>query len=667
MSKRKVSIRIFSLSFLILFLELALIRWIPGHLRLVGFFSNLILLGTFLGMGVGILMARHKINLIVFFPVILAFLVFIVVLFRIEVIVSSPNALYFKAIPEKNIQVEPEIILPAVFLLCAFIFASISQDLGRLFSKVENLAAYSADICGSLAGIILFSILSYFSTPAYAWFLAAFIIYFYLIADKPKKYLILTSIIMVLVTTVTYMASSGSVWSPYYKITVREIPDSRSSDKLYALNVNNISHQYIGKYQSREPYYYLPYQLFKEPKFEKILIIGSGGGPDVATALGLNPYVSHIDAVEIDPKIGEYGKILNPDKPYDDKRVSLHITDGRAFVQNTDKKYDLIIYALTDSLVLTSYTSNVRLESFLFTKEAFNLAKDHLTGNGLFVLYNYYREDWLIDKIAKITESVFGYPPYEVSYGGEVKGAIFLTGPKIKDILPGLRLRRMSIDKPIDLASDDWPFLYLREKGIPWFYLKFLAVIFIISIITVALTFVRKKERYFDWRFFTFGAGFMLLETKSLVTFGLLFGNTWLVNSLVIAAILLFVLLANLVSMRFSFNHMFIAYVLLFGILVLNYTLPISYFLKLSLTVRYVAASVFYFSPVFLANLIFSQFFKDSSRADVSIGSNLLGAVLGGLLEYLSLAFGYRFLIIIIGLFYLLSLLKIGRVNIIKT
>jgi hypothetical protein len=107
----------------------------------------------------------------------------------------------------------------------------------------------------------------------------------------------------------------------------------------------------------------------------------------------------HVDAVEIDPAIQQIGVDQHPLKPYADPRVTRYVNDGRAFLRTTTKQYDLVIFALPDSLTLVSSTGNVRLESFLFTVEAFGSVRDHLTPDGIFVLYNYYREPWLVTKI----------------------------------------------------------------------------------------------------------------------------------------------------------------------------------------------------------------------------------------------------------------------------
>ena len=91
-----------------------------------------------------------------------------------------------------------------------------------------------------------------------------------------------------------------------------------------------------------------------------MLIIGAGSGSDVAIALSKG--AKHIDAVDIDPRIMQIGVEKNPDQPYHDPRVTRHINDGRAFLETTDTKYDLILFALPDSLALVTGASQIRLE-----------------------------------------------------------------------------------------------------------------------------------------------------------------------------------------------------------------------------------------------------------------------------------------------------------------
>lgn len=120
-----------------------------------------------------------------------------------------------------------------------------------------------------------------------------------------------------------------------------------------------------------------------------------------------------MDAVEIDPRLQQIGAQLHPAKPYDDPRVHVHINDGRAFLERTHTKYDLVVLALPDSLTLVSGASNLRLESYLFTRQAFEAARDHLAPNGAFVMYNYYRTSWLIDRFAGTLEDIYGHALYD--------------------------------------------------------------------------------------------------------------------------------------------------------------------------------------------------------------------------------------------------------------
>ena len=181
-------------------------------------------------------------------------------------------------------------------------------------------------------------------------------------------------------------AVAGSVvWSPYYRITWGQI------DEGTAVEVNGIPHQAITTTELRrtaEPTYFLPYERAVEPP-ERVLVIGAGTGADVAIAL--TEGAGRVDAVEIDPELYELGRRLNPERPYEDPRVRVIIDDGRAFLERSDDRYDLILFALPDSLTLVSGQSSLRLESYLFTREAMEVARDHLTTDGVFAMYNYYR------------------------------------------------------------------------------------------------------------------------------------------------------------------------------------------------------------------------------------------------------------------------------------
>ena len=151
---------------------------------------------------------------------------------------------------------------------------------------------------------------------------------------------------------------------------------------------------------------------------------------------------------------------------------------------------------------------------------------------------------------------------------------------------------------------------------------------------------------------FFMGVAFLLLETKNIVQFALLFGTTWFVNALVFLGVMLSVLSAVLLSKRVTFRHPARLYLLLLAGLVLAYAVPPSALLSLDFVPRFFAAITIAFLPIFMANLVFAQRFKSTSASATAFGANLLGAMFGGLLEYTSLIIGYRSLLFLVAILY---------------
>lgn len=655
--------RLFITSFAILFFELLCIRWIPAHVRFLGYFMNFIMLASFLGIGLGIMVSRRGKLRLPNFSVWLFLTIAVVILSRFELYLPSTQVLYYVA-GESIAPPENGVVLPVIFFLIAIAFMILSRPLGKLLTALPPLQAYALDILGSLAGIVAFFIISYLSLPPFIWFLILTVLI--LMGVSRTKPITLPFLIGSLVSV--YALGQGSLWSPYYRIQV--YPDDSGG---HLISVNNVGHQTATHYLNKETFYFRVYDLFGQKPFKKVLVLGAGSGSDVAIAL--HNGAEEVDAVEIDPVIYQLGISLNPDHPYDDPRVNVYINDGRSFLRNTTKKYDLIIFALPDSLTLTSGYSSLRLESFLLTTDAIENARNNLTNDGLVVLYNYYREDWLVHKLAGMVDHVFGAPPYVTTYGAYGRAAVIMNGPRLADLDPALNIPYtenvkdispgtgfplpvighglMSADPSLTPASDNWPFIYMPVPTIPTLYLNALGLALIIALLLMALSVPKETMRKFDWHFFLLGVAFMLLETRSLVTFGLLFGNTWMVNSLVFFAILSSVLLAIFFNARFKLTNVWLLYILLFALLMLNYFLPLKTLLGITVpALRYGLASILAFAPIFIANIVFSHSFRDSLSADIAFGSNLLGAMVGGILEYFSLAFGYQALLLLVVVFY---------------
>jgi Spermine/spermidine synthase domain len=642
-------------SFLMLFAELALIRWVSAYIVYVAYFTNFVLLASFLGIGLGFLRARRPRDLSAWAPAALGAVALGVIAFPVQVLRNSAGAATsglngFPAIPMR-------FELPVIFLGVVFAMACISEGVARIFGRFEPLEAYRLDILGSLSGIIAFSVLSFLEAGPLAWGLVLGALFLALAPRRPG-WRRLSSIVLVVAAFGLGAVSSLDTWSPYYRVTVEPTTPQGRTDIV----VNNLPHQSmmpLDLLATSQPFYAKPYTHLAGNPLNDVLIVGAGSGNDVALALSHG--AKHVDAVEIDPVIQAAGRDLHPAHPYQDPRVTTHIDDGRAFLERTDTKYDLILFALPDSLTLVSGQGSLRLESYLFTLEAMQSVRDHLKPGGAFAMYNYYTP-FVFERYANTMLQAFGHEPC-FDPGARISGSrpqsVLTIGRDAGAIqcattwTPG-----RVVPQP---STDDHPFPYILNRAIPAFYLWAMGLILLASIAIVRVGSgapLRQMAGYGD--LFFMGAAFLLLESKSVVQFALLFGTTWLVNSLVFAGILLAVLLAVETARHVKLPHPIVLYVLLLGALTVAWFVPPDRLLSLSLLPRFAAGAALAFAPVFLANLIFAQRFRDVGSSTVAFGANLLGAMLGGVLEYVAIITGYRDLLIVVAILYALAYL-IGR------
>jgi SAM-dependent methyltransferase len=646
---RAERIRLVALAFLMLFVELALIRWAGSNVLHLSYFSNFVLLGSFLGIGIGFLRGTGRRNLFPFAPLALAGLVAFVRFFPVEVRVDENALLFFTTGDLASEGPAPWVTLPVIFVVVAAALACLAQGVARSFAKFEPLEAYRLDVVGSILGIAGFSAVSFTGAPPLVW--GAIAAGLLLALHPPRRVIHLGLVVLPLVVMLVMLGAetftAGNSWSPYYKVTVE-------GDDPAVISVNGVPHQIVHSADTGL-FYDEVYDLLPPGPLGEVLIIGSGSGNDVAVAL--NQGAERIDAVEIDPRIHELGEELHPDQPYADPRVESHIGDGRAFLHRTDRTYDLILFALPDSITLVSGQSSLRLESYLFTQEAVEAVRDRLAPGGTFAMYNYYREPWLVDRLAGTVAEVFGNDPC-VSVGDEVFASIAASND------PGSlqceqRWTPLSADVPAP-ATDNHPFPYLRDRGLPGFYLVAIALILVASLIGVRSAGgpFRQMSPYVD--LFCMGAAFLLLETKHVVQFALLFGTTWFVNALVFAGVLLSVLAAIEVARRWTPRRPGFLYGALAAAVAVAWIVPTHTLLGLAAAPRFAVAVALAFAPIFLANLIFAERFRDVSASTSAFGANLLGAMVGGVLEYFALVIGYRSLLFVVAALYGLAFLT-GR------
>ncbi len=266
-------------------------------------------------------------------------------------------------------------------------------------------------------------------------------------------------------------------------------------------------------------------------------------------------------------------------------------------------------------------------------------------------------------------EDAFGHEPLVNVYGAHK--ASLAAGPLVASLPDGVPPGDTVTGAPDagepepKAATDDWPFLYLRTPFVAPHYLAGLAILLIGAFVSVALASVATGTsiRRFSPHFFVLGVAFLLLNTRSITSFSLLFGTTWVVNSLAFFGILCSVLLAIFVNARWPLRRPTPFYIALFASIAVAFLLPPESLLFEPAWLRYLVAAGLAFAPVFFANLVFSYSFRDTKTADMSFASNLLGAVVGGAIEYVALITGFQFLLVFVALLYALAWLLATRLR----
>ncbi len=667
------SYKLFGYSFLILFFELALIRFIPSNVRIIAYFINLVLVAAFLGMGVGMLRVKWKRNLTQFFPPLLLLLTGACVYFS-NIMVAAPRtgeaiyAIYADLSPHsREWGMVP--VVSIFFTLSTLPFIALGYAMGREFKNFPALHAYAINAAGSLAGLLAFSLLSYFSTPPLFWFGLGGLL-FLLLAGKQQNFVVSVLCLGLIFYLVQNLHQKDhEIWSPYYKINHYQNPHFTS------INVNGSLHQYMVNFspppgsnrtiadQVKQDYQ-LPYRFAKS--WEDVLILGAGSENDVH--LVLEQGAKNIDAVEIDRAIWKLGKELNYQKPYDDPRVQVYIDDARAFLKKTKKKYDVIILGTLDSQTLLSGMSSIRLDNYIYTSEAFRSVREHLKPEGIIILYHMSMNTDIPLKLSKILMDIFGVHPL-IHFEKEHRHFNFtlVAGSKAEDIndfryfFAELKSNDQIIADLVTPPTDDWPYLYLDRPEIPTHYLQAGGFIFLISVVLIIFAAGRKNIKNPDWTLFLLGASFLLLETKSVTEMSLLFGSTWQVNVLVFSAILMLIFGANLFILRkgpFDKTRIFFGLFIAIGI---SYAVPTHSLLALPLAGQWIAGALVTALPLFFAGMLFSQIFEKRQEPTTSLGYNLIGAICGGLLEYSSMALGTKNLYLLALVLYILAFLVHGR------
>jgi spermidine synthase len=680
--------RLLLASFLTLFAELAFIRWIAVEVRVFAYFKNLAILLCFVGFGLGCALASKAVR----WPVAIKAFLGLVLVIRVpwqnarlleglsQSLGAAPDVEIWQAGNVWNWAhfLVAAIVAEALFLLLVSVFVPLGQIVSRQIDLAANsLFAYSFNLIGSLAGILAFLAVSRFMLPPWVWLgivLAGFAVLQVRRADRMLLFGLLVPLILLLYDPST--PSHYNIWTPYQQIEYSRFYADDGEFAIGLVQVNHTGYQSIvnlsADFLARHPAllkqaadenpYNLPFR-FATPA-PRVMIVGSGSGNDVAGALRHNS--SSVDAVEIDPAILAIGKREHPEHPYDSPRVVTHVTDARAFLKRSQRRYDLVLFGLLDSHTQLSDYSNMRIDNFVYTRESFEEAKAKLGPDGILFVKFQVSHPWMARRLAEMLEQTFGKPPLvfkaEPGYSAPATCFVISTGSRVEEALAGdsrlAQFTKQHLATPeataVPITTDDWPYLYQEERVIPRTYFSIGALVIVMAV-ALYMQIPEARRQAPSLFFFSMGAGFLLLETQVISRLALYFGTTWQVNGIVISAMLTALLAANIAveCSRKPPSRGWVLAGLLAG-LALAYLVPFHRIPGSPASVGTLAAAVFSV-PVFFAGLLFSTEFRAVTSPSAALGANILGAVAGGLLENLSLVFGMHALLLVTMGFYVIA------------
>jgi hypothetical protein len=400
-----------------------------------------------------------------------------------------------------------------------------------------------------------------------------------------------------------------------------------------------------------------------------VLVLGAGTGNDVAAALRNG--AGRVVAVEIDPLILQLGAQLHFEKPYDSARVQTILEDARRYVQSSKESFDLIVFSLLDSHTTSSHYTNIRIDNFVYTVEALRAARKLLHSEGVLVVKFQVETPWIAGRLERLMTAVFGRYSLQLRADSNPSSTVsfFIDAPEAQvkrafsDESFASHTQRQGTLKTqnASLTTDDWPYFYQHEPGIPASVIAISAVLLLLSTWAFRQTGITVKS--IEWHFFFLGAAFLLLEVQIVSRMALLFGTTWLVNSIVIAGVLLLIVGSNFTVKWFPLISVRAAYLGLLLSIAFAYLVPTNWLFFDSKVVSALVAVPVSSLPIFFAGIIFIRSFASVGFSGTALGSNLMGALLGGLLESLSYWTGLSALLVLAAVLYGMSYFTKSRAS----
>jgi hypothetical protein len=286
------------------------------------------------------------------------------------------------------------------------------------------------------------------------------------------------------------------------------------------------------------------------------------------------------------------------------------------------------------------------------------------------------QKPYIADRIARVIQETFREEPivFRIPYTNFGWGGVmFITGDldnvyhqikrnsRLEAYINNLQ-QAFPIDLPLTtkVATDDWPYIYLETPKIPvLFYI--LAILFLLVLVRSSKKWgVKKIISRWDrshWHFFFLGSAFLLLEVQNISKASVILGNTWETNAVIVSGVLIMILLANWLAYRFPNIKVKPIYLVLISITLGLYFVDLSIFAHLPVMTKVIVVGGVTTLPMLFSGVIFIRSFDIVDRKDDALGANLVGSIVGAIIQSVTFIVGIKTLLLIVAGLYLFSML----------
>ncbi len=367
---------------------------------IIGIFLGALSLGYYLG---GIVADKKpQFSMMGILLVVISFFIFLVPF------VSAPLCIYISNIDGMDPRIQalvssftlyfiPSVLLGMISPFAVRLAAIEVKDIGKVAGRL-----YAISTLGSIVGTFLtaFILVEFMGMRSIIWSIGILLILTSLLSfTKPKS--IITTLLIGFVMTYSsfiniskhmvdmkYMSKIMEEFdSPYHHISITRGPDliDRSQDANFLMFNTQIQSGLIvndknKKVESACGYIKMLHlgRIFDKQPPQKALVIGCGGGIGPMIFRQDYPSLTRIDVVDIDKRVFEMAEKYFG-YPKDDNIIKSHITDGRRFLNKTQKEF-------YDYIILDAYSSGGRVPFHLLTKEFFQIAESKISKTGCLVI-----------------------------------------------------------------------------------------------------------------------------------------------------------------------------------------------------------------------------------------------------------------------------------------